>query len=266
MSRKPTDVERNAFREIVSLKRERDILEKEIVSSTKELSKKKRDIRKGLIELLGQGECMKVDDRFIRRMTVTRLQALKPEHVCTAIMEISRAEVMAQVNAKQTVWDALLSCIVKKINHHRRKISDTIAISQKNPPKKTCMVETTDDMKKAILSMDNFSEQINAAKGDKPEKKKEIEKRMDPYKEIILKYMKRADKNKQDIHIGVVDNIQRSFHVCRKRKKQTKLTIESAKAKITDSFSQMQTLDEFLEKRNYSCMISFVLFMMTKRK
>jgi hypothetical protein len=251
MSRKPTDEEKKAFRVVCELKRKRDALGKEIREETESFSRQKKDARSSLLGLLGQDECMKVNGRFVRRMTSNRLRAMKPEYIHEALMALTRSEVLGEMATSETLSDALISCVVKKINCLRRVSTDTISISGKEPPKRVQMLDASDEMKSAISIIDMCSEKIKELKDRKEEEKIDLDNQMNTCKGLIMDYMKRSGKEKQSIHIGLVDNIQRSFHISRKKKKISKCTLESAKEKIQQSFGQVGTLDAFLDAREH---------------
>lgn len=249
-SRKPTEEEKKAFKDLCTLKREKDALEKALKDETKDLASAVKETRGFLDELLGENECMQIDEKkFVRRVSRSTLRALKPEAVQEALMVVTRAEIMGAVKGNMTVWDALVAVVFKKVNASRRTTTETVTITTKEPPKSCEIARVTEEMAGAVARIEEGNAILKRAREERKSERDSINQRMDDCKGTILGWMKRAKKDKQNIHIGVVDNIQRSYSISRKQRRCTSLNAKDAMEKVKRCISSLRTLDDFFDNR-----------------
>ena len=254
MSKKPTAKEKAAFRDICILKREKDSLEKQVREATQEWAKKKKDARGMLPELLGEHECMRVaDDKFVRRIKTSRMLTMKEDMIRSAFQNVSRAEVLAAVKKDGTVWDALIECLKRYIDDSRRVFSESVMITKNKPPKSCAVQNVSEEMRQAVAAIETLDGYLRDAREKAKPAKEDLADKIKTHEQTIMAYMRRAKKDSQDIHIGLVDNIQRSYRISRKRRRGKSLTPGAVYEKIQTLVSQLSNLDDFLDDRDSLC-------------
>lgn len=242
MSKRPTSEEKKAFHDLCLLRRQEETLRKQCSENVQPFVKKQKSLRHKMFSLLASDQCMKVNDIYLVRKRTSNLRQIKLAMVVDAISAVTRTEVMANVKGSMSAWDAAAHCIKKRINDQRRTYAESLS-RLKRVSSSMHVSPCTEEMKAAVEKIDKVNEDLKQMRAANKASLEPVRQQMDDRKKVILSYMKRARMPKQKVHIGVHDNINRTFKIERKRRKP-QLKMDAVLAVVKEKMASMQSLDD----------------------
>ena len=244
--RRPTSEEKDAIREICMLRQRHDDLKKAIDTQKRPLLDKKKEAKDVMTSMLSEDSpCVTIGEKkYLRFSTQNSMRAIKMDMVKNTILSLTRDDVMASTDPKDTdVWDTLCKLVKKKINDERRVQKNVVGLS-KTKPRGVESVACTDEVLAAVDAYEKANHDVLRFSCDQLDEFKQVKSGMAEKEKVIGSYMKRANKSSQKIHIGVVENIERTFVLKRKRK-NIKITMPELLTFLREAVGSYQSLEQF---------------------
>ena len=252
-----SNAEKKAVRDLCIAKRSMTRLEKDAKAQRKTWAQQSKQTKEALASSLPTGTCYAIGNQYLRRDMYNRMSAIEAKSVRTAIMEITREDVLQHPDYHAAnEWPVFLALLKRRINDQRNQRGDYVHMSKSKPRNATLVPAPRSVLEIAALHDQAKGEIKQITETQKPQME-QLRRQMQSLEPIVLKYMTRVRKDRQRVSIGDSlvggGTVQHGFSISRKRRStKPKITMGKVMESIQAVTNNMSLVDFFQNRRHLS--------------